>query len=370
MTGHISPSANWAAPAVVSGYSSARKRAYKRAVRRASLHPDQHTFYRGRPCTLRQLCREYRGQRPKPRQHEQVKAHALERSHNRILVLTWNAGGLSSSLWQELLLTLENLRPETRPQVVCIQESHWGDKVAPSFITAQWSVYTSPSTDNKAAGLVILLDRKALPHGEILTADPKPGRVQHLRLATPSWTLDLLHVYQKPYNFHPKASQDAKTIRAEVWKELETQIRRIPQRHTLLVLGDYNCPLKPCPTAGTRVCPTGSKMPPDQGRLQTLVEELGLTHLNSWCKEARGTFAHDKGASLIDHVLMRTTQTDNRAKQSKPLDLGIAAWRLGGKHLQVFASIPVTTFHSLKPGKTSTTSLEPLGSGAGMSKSC
>ena len=254
-------------------------------------------------------------------------------------------------------------------QIVCIQESHWGDKVAPSFITAQWSVYTSPSTDNKAAGLVVLIDRRSLPHGEVLTADPKPGRIQHLRLAMCSWTLDLLHVYQKPYNFHPKASQDAKTIRAEVWQELETQIRRIPKRHTLLVLGDYNCPLKSCPTAGTRVCLEGGKMPPDQGRLQTLVEELGLVHLNSWCKEARGTFVHAKGTSLTDHVLMRAAQTDKRAKQSKPIDLGIAAWRLGGKHLPVFASVAVTTFHSLNQAPGPSQSLEPLGSGAGMSQS-
>ena len=90
----------------------------------------------------------------------------------------------------------------------------------------------------KAAGLVVLVDRKSLPHGEVLTADPKPGRVQHIRLATSSWTLDLLHVYQKPYNFHPKASQDAKAVRAAVWQELETQIRRVPKRHTLLILGD------------------------------------------------------------------------------------------------------------------------------------
>ena len=212
-------------------------------------------------------------------------------------------------------------------------------------------MYTSPSTDNKAAGLVVLVDRKSIPQGEILTADPKPGRVQHLRLAMPSWTLDLLHVYQKPYNFHPKACQDAKAVRAAVWQVLETQIRRIPKRHTLLVLGDYNCPLKPCPIAGTRICLDGNKMPPDQGRLQTLVEELGLLHLNSWCKEARGTFVHEKGSSLIDHLLMRAAQTDNRAKQSKPIDLGLAAWRLGGKHLPVLERNPVTPFHSLNQAR-------------------
>ena len=239
------------------------------------------------------------------------------------------------------------MAPETRPQVVCIQESHWGDQAAPSFITAQWSVYTSPSTDNKAAGLIVLLDRKSLPHGEVLTADPKPGRIQHIRLATTKWTADLLHVYQKPYNFHPSASQDAKKLRAEIWSELEAQLQRIPKRHTLMIVGDFNCPLKPYPQAGPRVQAGGNTMPPDQARLQTLVEEYSLTHLNSWCKAAGPTFVHAKGASLIDHIFMRTSQTDNRAKQAKPVDLALAAWRLGGKHLPVQASLPVVPFHSL-----------------------
>ena len=327
--------------------STARKRAHKRAVRRASQNPDQHTTYRGRVCTLQQLCRGYQGRQPRPTPQKQAQLQALQRSQTRLLVMSWNAGGLSSTLWLELLLTLEHLAPETRPQVVCIQESHWGDQAAPSFITAQWSVYTSPSTDNKAAGLIVLLDRKSLPHGEVLTADPKPGRIQHLRLATTQWTADLLHVYQKPYNFHPSASQDAKKLRAEIWSELEAQLQRIPKRHTLMIVGDFNCPLKPYPQAGPRVQAGGHTMPPDQARLQTLVEEYSLTHLNSWCKAAGPTFVHAKGASLIDHILMRTSQTDNRAKQAKTVDLALAAWRLGGKHLPVQASLPVVPFHSL-----------------------
>ena len=331
----------------VPSLSSARKRAHKRAVRRASQNPDQHTTYRGRVCTLQQLCRGYQGRKPRPTPQKQAQLQALQRSQTRLPVLSWNAGGLSSNLWQELLLTLEHLAPESRPQVVCIQESHWGDQAAPSFITAQWSVHTSPSTDNKAAGLIVLLDRKSLPHGEVLTADPKPGRIQHIRLATTKWTADLLHVYQKPYNFHPSASQDAKKLRAEIWSELEAQLQRIPKRHTLMIVGDFNCPLKQYPQAGPRVQAGGNTMPPDQARLQTLVEEYSLTHLNSWCKAAGPTFVHAKGASLIDHIFMRTSQTDNRAKQAKPVDLALAAWRLGGKHLPVQASLPVVPFHSL-----------------------
>ena len=88
-------------------------------------------------------------------------------------------------------------------------------------------------------------------------------------------------------------------------------------------------------------------MPPDQARLQTIVEEHGLAHLNAWCRAAGPTFVHAKAASVIDHVLMRASQTDNRAKQAKPVDVALAAWRLGGKRLPVQASLPVVSFHSL-----------------------
>ncbi|CAE7862141.1 unnamed protein product, partial [Symbiodinium microadriaticum] len=183
-----------------------------------------------------------------------------------------------------------------------------------------------------------------------------PTRIQHLRLVHRAWTLDLIHVYQKPFNFHPKAAQDAKQIRAEIWSVLEAQLKRIPKRHTLLPVGDFNCPLKTYPQAGPRIQTGGCTMPPDQARLQALVEDYGLAHLNSWCKAAGPTYVHAKGAGLIDHVLMRASQVDNRAKQAKPVDLALAAWRLGGKHLPIQASLPVVPFHSLnhpaKPKRT------------------
>ena len=44
---------------------------------------------------------------------------------------------------------------------------------------------------------------------------------------------------------------------------------------------------------------------------------------------------------------MRGAQLDDRAKQAKPVRLGLAAWRLGNYHLPVKACIPLVRFHSL-----------------------
>ncbi|CAE6971438.1 unnamed protein product [Symbiodinium sp. CCMP2592] len=176
-------------------YTFARKRSYKRAVRRAAQDQAQHTVYRGRVCTLQQLCRGYRGHRPAPTAERRMQQAALKVSQGRLLFLSWNAGGLSQALWQEFLLTLENMQPEERPQIVCVQETHWTDKVAPQFPTATWDVYTSPTTDNKSAGLLILLNKQTSRNCRIVYADPQPGRVQHLRILHDQWAVDVLHIY-------------------------------------------------------------------------------------------------------------------------------------------------------------------------------
>ncbi|CAE7688676.1 Pol [Symbiodinium sp. CCMP2592] len=274
---------------------------------------------------------------------------ALKVSQGRLLFLSWNAGGLSQALWQEFLLTLENMPPDERPQIVCVQETHWTDKVAPTFPTATWDVYTSPTTDNKSAGLLILLNKNATRNCRIVYADPQPGRVQHLRILHDKWAVDLLHIYQKPHNSHPLALQSSKTIRLAVWECIGKILAALPARNTVIMLGDFNTQIKPCAAAGTRICSgtSTSTHPPDQARLQHLVEDFSLLHLNSWCKAAGPTYHHNKGASLIDHIIMRTSQADDRARQARPLRLGLAAWRLGGYHLPLKASIPLQRFHTL-----------------------
>ncbi|CAE7252111.1 unnamed protein product [Symbiodinium sp. CCMP2592] len=336
-------------------YGAARKRSYKRAVRRAAQSGDQHTFYRGRVCSLQQLCHGYRGGKTAPAASKKAQQYYLQRAQRRLLTLSWNAGGLTQALWQELLLTLENMPVPDRPQIVCVQETHWSSVVAPAFKTADWEIFTSPTTDNKSAGLLVLVDKSLARGCQIVYADPQPGRLQHLRLIHPQWTADILHIYQKAYNSHPKAVKEAREIRSDVWNSIRAQLQRLPARNTLIMLGDCNTPLKPSGAAGVRIATgqSSSPGPSDQARLQALIEDFSLCHLNSWCRSAGPTYHHAKGTSLIDHVFMRHLQADDRAKQARPINLGLAAWRLGGYHLPVKASLPLTRFHTLnKPSPT------------------
>ena len=185
------------------------------------------------------------------------------RRPDRLLIWSWNAGGLTSELWPELLLTLESMPQVLRPQIVLIQESHWTEAIAPNFKTDSWTVLTSPAVDCKAAGLVILLDKQVCSYGTLTSADPLPGRVQHARLGTSKWAVDLFNVYQKPQSNLKDHSQSSKELRRQVWQVLRKQLGRIPARHTLILGGDHNCGLTPLhvrgpkPTVGKAdLCPT------------------------------------------------------------------------------------------------------------------
>ncbi|CAE7020812.1 Pol [Symbiodinium sp. CCMP2456] len=227
---------------------------------------------------------------------------------------------------------VDKLPPPERRQLICVQETHWGATVAPTFVTAQWTVYTSPTTDNKSAGLAVLVHKDLLKHAQVAFADPQPGRIQHIRIIHQQWTADVLHVYQKPHNSHPSAAKDSKTLRAEIWHALHEQLRRVPRRSTLMLLGDFNCPLPSSPHAALApdLAPPRRTSPGYNMSLRPITLFISIP-----------------GSSLIDHVLMRVEQTDNRAKQARPKPLGLAEWRLGGKHIPVFASLPLIRFTRL-----------------------
>ena len=270
------------------------------------------------------------------------------RRPDRLLIWSWNAGGLTSELWQELLLTLESMPQVLRPQIVLIQESHWTEAIAPNFKTDSWTVLTSPAVDCKAAGLVMLLDKQVCSSGTLTYADPLPGRGQHARLETSKWTVDLFNVYQKPQSNLKDHSQSSKELRRQVWQVLRKQLGRIPTRHTLILGGDHNCGLTPSACAGPKAdCGKGRPMP-DQHLLQKLLEDHQLIQTNSWTRRKAGpTYLHHAGHSMIDHLIIRQSQADNLARQAHPIPTKLAAWRQGGRHLPIAGTYRLQTFHSL-----------------------
>ena len=91
-------------------------------------------------------------------------------------------------------------------------------------------------------------------------------------------------------------------------------IRRVPQRNALVVLGDCNCPLRKGANAGHKVEIGTGASPPDQTRLQGLLEGHSLVQLNSWSRAAGATYIHSKGSSrVLSTIILRSQQSDARA---------------------------------------------------------
>ena len=317
-------------------FSNLRKRSEKRAS--AELPTTQSSA----PCTeadhaRSDNCKALTKGTDLPKPLSQV---TLMRRPDRLLIWSWNAGGLTSELWQELLLTLESMPQVLRPQIVLIQESHWTEAIAPNFKTDSWTVITSPAVDCKAAALVILLDKQVCSCGTLTYADPLPGRVQHARIETSKWTVDLFNVYQKPHSNQKDHSQPSKELRRHVWQVLRKQLGRIPARHTLIIGRDHNCGLTPSACAGPNPMP-------DQHLLQKLLEDHQLIQTNSWTRKAGPTYLHHAGHSMIDHLIIRQSQADNLARQAHPIPTKLAAWRQGGRHLPIAGTCRLQTFHSL-----------------------
>ena len=83
--------------------TSIRKRALKRAIRRASDREDQSTWYRGKRMTLKELTQRNRN----THLNVGVTSEPLRRQSRRLHIITWNAGGLTSTRYQEILQWLE-----------------------------------------------------------------------------------------------------------------------------------------------------------------------------------------------------------------------------------------------------------------------
>ena len=118
----------------------------------------------------------------------------------------------------------------------------------------------------------------------------------------------------------------------------------MPQRNTLLIGGDFNCPFESnAPCCGSCVLPHNVMHYKDLRDHQNAVESLHLCVLNSWRKPRHGqlaTFTFGKLASHIDYILMRQRQVTPEARQAQVLaDFPIAAWMEGANHRPIEAYI-------------------------------
>ena len=215
---------------------TSEKRAYRRAKQRAALHGG--TTYRGRWHTAADLnALEYVPSQPKPRP---LRA-APRRRQARIAPVQcfcWNAGGLSSAVYQELMAWLEL---QHKYQIIILQESHWPQSC--DFTSGNWLCIHSAGDPDEAhdryAGVMILLSK--LHFRDPAVHEIHKGRLLHVRAthASTSTTVDILAVYQHVWRNHLTTSQNQE-LRGGIWQHLHTTCAKLPVRNFLLIGGDFN----------------------------------------------------------------------------------------------------------------------------------
>ena len=336
-------------PYVGATHATGAKRAYNRAVRRAAAHPQQGTYYRGR-----WHCLSHFHARVLSPQTSKLVRRDLPQSA-RLHVATYNAGGLPTEAYHELLLKLREMPRSTRPSVVHVQETHWKSDL--EYQTEGWLVISSASPSPMAGGLITQVNTDHYSPDQVAFSAPIPGRLLHTRIQVGETAVDSVNLYQKVLHTSLSRQEQGQKLtpaaqRKAVWQALHTLLLNIPRRHLLVLAGDFNSP-PPLVRGqvGSRADKFRSPSVADLRCLENLIQDLDLILLNSWTRSAAATFGSEQGRTLIDHVYVRRNKADVVARQSCPHDWSLAAWRGGGKHWAVTACIPFPSCRSLQKAK-------------------
>jgi len=320
---------------------AAHKRSFQRAQRRAVQNGC--ALYRGNWFSAKQL-----GVSPNPRTPKLSRSGpSLDMPRvPRLHFVSWNASGLTTDRHAELRTWLQQ-KEQQAIDIVAVQETHWRGPL--EYCTAGFHALHSGGAKSEA-GLLLLVNARKFPEHTIQFHDIIPGRLLHVRLESEPST-DLILVYQHAWSISRSrqvAASSKEAIlakRAQLWAHLHSLVSRTPKRNQLLLVGDFNCSLKPEGSLiGRGVHVHSQHHATDAHMLQDLVRNFGLVALNTWSKRglAACTYhpATPKGHSQIDFALVRSAQCDQLARQTRPLHAPFVP-STGMRHWPLQGSIPV-----------------------------
>ena len=260
-------------------------------------------------------------------------------------VLSWNAGGLSLGLYDELLAWLK-LKGQAGIRVVVIVETHW--KHNSDWETDDWLCVHSGSSQESHAGVLIMVAKALTTRRMLRFQTIQQGRVLHVRFPlgpeADAVSLDVVGVYQFAWNTR-KPRQALLQQRKEIWDALSGLVSKFSARNRTLVAGDLNVQLKSQSSqVGTAVLNSlgEDQAATDHALAGEVLRMCDLCALNTWRgpRSAAYTYSLGQAQSLIDHIMVRGVHADKLAKQCMPMvDFPIGAWRRDGNHRALLASI-------------------------------
>ena len=329
-----------------------KKRTLTRVINKAQADPSQTIKYKGQRYHLHDQRPGATSTPGPPRRLQQC------RPARRLRVVSYNCGGLSATLYQELVAWLKAEETRGAPvDVLCIQETAWKEDF--EFRTAtnhplepQWHAIHAGGPAR--TGILCLIRSSLLRADQIRYVVLVPGRVLHVRLLF-EIPLDLLLLYQVAWN-PQKAELTGHKVdalvqqRAKLWHQVEKWLAQIPLRNGTILMGDFNTPL--CPEQG--LCGEGvvsreGGAQRDQEELQAILRRAGCTALNTW--RASGVKARtflppaateQTLGSQIDFLVVRGNLLDAKARLAQPIHAPFVP-RTGCRHLPVSGTIPLPT---------------------------
>ena len=316
--------------------SFSRKRSFKRAQKRALR--DGTTVYRGRTHTASGLALQDRTRIPKTLSPT-IPANSLK-------IVTWNAGGLHSSRYVELMSWLET--HDSGPiHVCCVHESHWPS--SSEYSNHRW-VFVHTGSSSSTGGVLMIINRSVACPAQLQHAELHAGRLLHVRVQSEP-AVDLLGTYQHAWN--PNSKQRLSTAenglqlllrqRQEIWDKIESWAAAVPKRNRLILLGDMNVSLRPCPPhVGLGCARSPQNTHSDLASFERIIMSQGLVALNTWRKPGRpsSTFvSHSRHFVQLDYVLTRLP-TVPFALRSTALHDAPIVHPSGLRHVPVICTVP------------------------------
>ena len=304
------------------------KRSFLRARHRARV--EGWTFYKGKLLTLAELGGDTQMQASWSPPRGRAALLPPPKLGRRAPLLSWNAGGLTTETYQDLLAWLET----KQISLALIQGTRWtGDKM---WTTRGYHVIQCGEPEGTKfahSGLLTFVSSKICHADSISFSHLIPGRLMHIKCRIGHNCLDLVNIYQHPDQCSSTrpAPQEA---RGEVWTQLDRLLSRLAHRNLTVVAGDFNCPL-----------PGSSKQsnhsPPDMYELTELTRKYHLGTVRAY--DHTPTFVGPQGHSTIDFVLMPVSQMDAHCRTGRALqDFPVASWRETRDHLPIICSLPLT----------------------------
>ena len=346
------PAPDLALPRRTSKPNAHRKKAYLKAVKRATLHGV--TWYRGQYLTATQLGVKSLSL-PPPQADSPTQPPGLQTvevrpnrqppsafRQGRLTYLSWNIGRLTLIKWDLFRSWLHRQTVDC----VCLQDTGWD-------FTGEWTdqdyAYIHAGATHHRGGLLTVVKLRFCSVDSIAWTIPLNSRVLHVRLYKGSFNLDVVNVYQFPYNPNdPSCLADRQTV----WKTLRSTFSGLPRRNCWLIGGDFNTGLRhhaQLVGLGDFNTPTGRRTGcshPDQRVFQELVRDFSLMALNSWLPSLGATYEGPNHAtSRIDFVLVQ--QRDGDAASKKVIYLRDLPQMMGlhRDHVPLLGGLPWRRFY-------------------------